>query len=77
MARWSLERRVQTRRSLNTNTPAPLTAGELRYRRLELAYDVVELTLCDEPQLPPPLHDTLQTIAAVLAELREEAKHLA
>jgi hypothetical protein len=77
MARWSLERRISSRRSLNVTSPQPLDPGEIRYRRLELSADMLELVLHDDPRLPDPLHHTLQGLYEVLAEVREEARRLA
>jgi hypothetical protein len=77
MARWSLQRRLESRRSLNTNTPAALAPGEVRYRRIELAVELLELALHDDPRLPDPVHQTLQRLYNSLSVVREEARRLA
>jgi hypothetical protein len=57
-------------------TPRALSPVEVRYQRLELAEDMLELVLHDTPPLPDRLQQTLQSISAVLGEVREQTRRL-
>jgi hypothetical protein len=51
---------------------APLTAVEVRVKRLALAQEMVELVLADGQELPGAQRRTLRRLTAVLAGLRRQ-----